>query len=86
MSNLVKFNINDYVLVKLTPLGRVIHKANHIELFENAKFRPDYTPPKEDADGWSKWQMHDLMSQFGHQLQLGFDIPFETTIQIEVKP
>lgn len=77
----IEINLNHTVKVRLTKLGRDILKQN----FEKLKrdYPPlslDYRPKKEDAKGWSEWQLHTLMSTFGKHLVLGFDVPFETTI------
>lgn len=80
---LLRFNINEYVRVKLTPRGRAIHRAQHDDLsarFPSAKFT--YSAPVEDADGWSQWQAWTLMETFGQHVGMGFELPFETTIEI----
>jgi len=82
---LVKFNINNYVYVRLREPGRIELKKQHEEL--NKSFGGklgDYTAPKEDGNGWSRWQMHDLMNRFGHMTSCGFDPPFETEIKFEL--
>lgn len=66
----MKRNINDYVLVRLTDVGKEILRKKGFSL------------PKEDADGWSKWQLWSLMNTFGEYTQLGKDVPFETEIEI----
>lgn len=79
----IKFNINNYVRVKLTPLGREIHRKQHEDL--NNQFpaaRLTYRAPEEDADGWSKWQAWELMRTFGNDVWNGCKVPFETTIEI----
>lgn len=44
-----------------------------------------YQPKREDADGWSEWQMWDLMKNLGGEIaQLG-ELPFETNIRISKK-
>lgn len=78
-----KFNVNDYVRVKLKPNGREILRKKH-ELL-NARYpkaKLHYREPLEDSDGWSKWQLWELMSKFGEHIHLGCDAPFETTIEI----
>lgn len=72
-----KFNINDTVKVKLTEHGKKIHRGN------NSNFT--YTPPREDENGYSSWQMWSLMEEFGSHCRIGFDNPFETDILIELK-
>lgn len=77
-----KFNINNYVKVKLTGRGRKIHRDNFEALlreYPNAKL--EYEPPQEDAEGWSKWQLHDLMFEFGSHVGTN-PLPFEVEIII----
>jgi len=69
----MKFNINDRVRVKLTKVGRDILKS------DNGAF---HIPKKEDADGWSSWQLWVLMQTFGGHSMGGMDLPFETEIEI----
>lgn len=42
-----------------------------------------YTPPKEDAEGWSEWQLWSLMQQLGNYIQLGDPNVIETDIKLE---
>lgn len=79
---IANFNINDYVWVKLTPYGKDALRKKHEELF--SKTYP-YVPPKEDSDGWSRWQMWDLMSQLGSTIWHGGKEPFHTQIRVEIK-
>lgn len=81
---MIDFNVNDYVYVKLTDVGLRILKENYNELnkFVNG-FLDDYQPPKEDIDGWSRWQLWSLMEKLGNKCGSGVEIPFETTIRIE---
>jgi hypothetical protein len=75
----VKFNVNEKVKVRLTDTGRRIHRKQWDELGITS-FK--YQPPKEDARGWSEWQLWCLMREFGQHLNNGFDPPFETEIRI----
>jgi hypothetical protein len=78
----ISFNINDNVRVRLTPHGHAIYRKNHDELYIfNANPNP-YRAPTEDADGWSTWQLWDLMSHFGASMHNGCKLPFETEIKI----
>ncbi len=83
------FNINDKVRVKLTDHGRACLERNHVEFWAGIG-RPApyaYTPPTEDAEGWSEWQLWSLMHELGPHTSMGLSVPFETTIQIvERKP
>ena len=84
----MKFNINNSVKVKLTDFGRKVHRENMNRIFEFVpQYRTDkyynrHYKPKEDSAGWSTWQMWDLMSNFGHCIRLGGEVPFETEIEI----
>lgn len=82
------FNINDYVRVKLTDEGRKLLREQHASFMDAIKAhggKPwDYEPPKEDAEGWSRWQMHNLMEALGHACTMGRPVPFETEIQLEL--
>lgn len=79
------FNINDDVYVKLTDYGRKIHREEHIKFWGKLPklSHPTYDPPKEDSDGWSKWQMWSLMKEFGNHIGMGKPNVFDTTIKLE---
>ena len=79
----MEFNINNYVQVKLTDRGRNEHKRQHNELLNTSPGIGPYRSPKEDAEGWSKWQAWDLISTFGHMIRMGIQLPFESTIRID---
>lgn len=89
----MRFNVNDYVKVKLTTHGREelrrqTHQLNRHLWATNpdAKALP-YDAVKEDADGWSRWQFWDLMQRFGgDNMGLAAPMMFETEIEIETKP
>jgi hypothetical protein len=75
----VEFNINENVYVRLTPYGKKV-------LQERAVFYGYPYIEKQEVDGWSRWQMWDLISTFGECLYLGAaQLPFLTDIRIEVK-
>lgn len=76
------FNVNSYVRVKLNDVGRKIHKDRHDRIFEGRSEPFPYTPPKEDGEGWSKWQLWQLMAIFGPHINWACVPPFETTIEI----
>ena len=81
---MIDFNINNYVHVKLTDVGRRALKENHDELNRFARgCLGDYKPMKEDADGWSKWQLWSLMEELGNKCTHGMNTPFETNIRID---
>jgi hypothetical protein len=80
------FNINEYISVQLTDAGRAELERQHEELrTEYPKAIATYLPPKEDVDGWSKWQGWCLMSTFGHMMQLGRDLPFFPAVKFDTQ-
>ena len=81
----MQFNINDTVRVKLTEHGRAVHAADHVKFWASVEHPnpPSYSPPTEDGDGWSKWQLWALMEAFGPHVHLGFRPCFESVILLE---
>jgi hypothetical protein len=63
------FNVNHEVRVRLKERGRAIV----------AEERPH---KRVDADGWSTWQLWDLMQCFGPHIVFGGPVPFETNIEL----
>lgn len=84
---MIDFNINEHVLVQLTDAGRKEHKRQHEELKEQVPLLGEYTPPKEDEGGWSKWQCWSLMNTFGHMIYLGNNLnqPFNSNLKLNIK-
>lgn len=85
------FNMNDYVRVRLTDFGRARLREQHDELYRlvvaSGGEAREWVPPKEDADGWSEWQLWSLMQRLGQHIYLGMPTPpFDTSIQILVQP
>lgn len=74
-------NVNDHVKVKLTDHGRQILQDLHDHMYRNSLGAPPYVPP-EEKEGWSTWQIWDLMSTFGPHIMMGRPVPFETTIDV----
>lgn len=68
-------------MVRLTDYGREVHRENFDALGIPFGTLP-YRPPTEDAEGWSKWQLWNLMQEFGPHMSLAGRMPFETTIRI----
>jgi hypothetical protein len=85
-ASFVEFNVNDYVQVKLTDRGRACLRENYDKLNAAYAGKLSYllTPPKEDKDGWSRWQAWSLMKDLGPHISMGMQPPFETTIRVEV--
>lgn len=80
------FNVNHYVRVKLTETGRKAFSKKAYELFgeRSGRFIEMYT--QEDAEGWSQWQLWELMQWLGSECGNGMEVPLETEIQIVVRP
>lgn len=78
----MKFDVNEYVKVKLTDVGRKEILRQHDELRAIVKSLAAYSEPIEDEGGYSKWQLWVLMSTFGHMMINGGELPFETEIII----
>jgi hypothetical protein len=76
------FNVNDDVLVKLTDHGQAVHAADHAASWSRIGRYIPYTPPQEDAQGWSRWQLLALMKSFGAHMGAGEPPCFEATIRL----
>ncbi len=86
MSNWKPFNINNYIRVKLTKEGLEHLQKTHDE--DNARFGGlfgEWTPPKVDEEGWSKFQLWALFHDFGDALSMGKPVPFETVIELDIE-
>jgi len=75
-------NVNSTVRVKLTDHGRAVHAKDHADCWGSAGVIRPYTPPKEDAEGWSRWQLWVLMQTFGPHTYLGGRPCFEADIEV----
>ena len=78
-------NVNDYVMVKLTEHGRELYRKRVQKMLDQYPRLVLPTTPKEDAEGWSKWQLWSLMQEFGEHIYLGGPVPFEPEIKVESK-
>lgn len=78
----IDFNINHIVEVKLTDTGRAELKRQDEALRKEFPKLSEFQPRKEDDDGWSVWQMHELMERLGFMCRMGSDLPFEVDIKI----
>lgn len=79
---MIKFNINNYIDIKLTDIGRDELKRQHLAFFGD---RVPYESPNEDSEGYSRWQLWDIMNKLGNLLGNGFEPPFMPIIKIEIK-
>lgn len=79
----MKFNINNYVKVKLTDHGKEILLKQAEEFrSEHPNIASYYELPKEDDEGFSKWQLHSLMYRLGHLMFICGENVIETEIEI----
>jgi hypothetical protein len=81
----VPANVNDYVWVKLTPIGLRILKHQTEQLRRAFPRLAEFTPPPTDENGYTKYQMWALMKDFGQYMTWGGTSPFETTVFFETK-
>lgn len=77
---MAEFNINHYVSVKLTPIGEEIVRKHWAPY---SKTYPTWLKP--DAEGWTQFQLWELMNLFGPFLDNGCQVPFETTIRFDLE-
>jgi hypothetical protein len=82
----MRFNVNEIVKVKLNERGHELMRQQH-QAFADAfpETFGEFKQKAADADGWSEWQLWDLMHTFGPEIRLGSQPPFETEIEIPVK-
>jgi hypothetical protein len=82
-----KVNVNEQVKVKLTGLGLSIITNRRRELNQMIESRGGKGlgefQLKTDDEGYTTFQLWDLMQTFGSVLTMGFEIPFETDIIIK---
>ena len=65
----MRINLNQKVKVKITPVGKAYLRRRHKELFGNIQGHLKFKLPDEDADGYSVWQLWDLMGRIGGACQ-----------------
>ena len=88
MKEYLDFNINNYVKVKLTEKGKYIYYHQFDDMNEDIlKMGGKPLNPielKYDDDGYTEFQMWHFMEIFGKHLYNGCNIPFYTTIKLEI--
>jgi Mn-dependent DtxR family transcriptional regulator len=88
MSKKQYFNVNDYVYVRLTDEGKKVMADGLRKLGLREELITDIISgkEKETKDGWTRFQLHDLMNTFGHVMINGNPrLPFETRIRLGEK-
>ena len=76
----ISVNLNHYVKVKLNDVGIKELERQHNELAMKLPNLGKFQKPKADSEGYSKFQLHELMRKFGHMMKVGFDTPFDMNI------
>lgn len=77
------FNVNHNVKVKLTAEGRAELRRQHEVIQKEFPSIGDHIEKSVDEDGYTEFQMHDLISSLGHMCAMGSKLPFETEILLE---
>ena len=70
-------NLNESVYVKLTDKGIEKMKENHRALYFGNPNIPEFKARNVDKDGYTKFQLHSLMSIFGELMYCGAQPVFE---------
>lgn len=82
----VDVNMNDMVQVKMTDYGWELYmeEINPIRVrFKSVPYTLEsIKQEKEDAEGYSKWQLWTLFRHFGEHINLGARSPFGMDIRI----
>lgn len=73
---MIKYNMNDYVLLKLTEEGRKIYAKQVEQRFAIAA-------AEVEKAGWIRLQLWEVMNIFGANCFNGSSTPFETEIMLE---
>jgi hypothetical protein len=79
----MKFNINSCVWVKLTPKGR--RKLRDERMIAEQLINSSWAPSRE-KNGYTEFQLWELMHIFGEDLFNGSELSFETEILIGEEP
>jgi hypothetical protein len=82
-----RFNLNDNVKVKLTKRGKAIldmQLAERVRRWNCENLCPYQSRPA-DANGYIKFQMWELMHEFGANVYNGCEPPFDMVILIDDK-
>jgi len=72
MKATIEFNINEHIMVKLNDEGKLRLKRKGL-----------LATIKEDAEGWSKWQLWNLFNTL--PVGLGSKLPFDALVKMEIK-
>jgi hypothetical protein len=80
----IKFNINHQVKVKVTDYGYEAWLEHENRFVMYSSTYPITTieelKAKVDTDGYTTFQMWDMMAIFGPKMSMGFKIPIDTNV------
>ena len=79
----MNFNLNGCVWVKLNTRGIEILEERHKELYRYHPNTPPFRLPQIDVNGYTRYQLWDLMQNFGEHICMGLPLPFAPTIELE---
>lgn len=66
-TELIRVNLNDKIMVKLTDLGKEIYYHQFDDAINaGAKIKPHF--PKEDANGYTQFQLWDFIHLYGQHI------------------
>lgn len=89
MPKTITINPNDFVKVKLTDVGKDIYYHQNDELNEAIRQRGgrpvEARMPKVDEEGYTSFQLHDLMTLYGPHIAGWKQLPFATNMLYEVQ-
>ncbi len=78
----IRFNLNDFIKVKLSKSGEEIysHRYDEINEFMGECIVPK--PPKKDENGYTRFQLWDFMNLYGEHSHMGFSNQVLETMDI----
>ncbi len=79
-------NMNDTVRVKLNGKGLQILREHHEALRGRVPSLAAWQPPPQDGDGYTHFQLWQLMRAFGPHIYLGCEVPFDLDIRLQSDP
>ena len=83
MKEEIDFNVNQNVKVKITPYGKECLRRNYDRKMScYAELVYPFELPKEDEDGYTTFQLWDLMREFGEYMFMGNKNPFAMNIKL----
>ena len=86
MKSFMKHNFNWRVKVKLTEEGMTILKNDHEIIRSAIPSLGEFKEPETDENGFTTFQMHNLMLIFGSSMTISKELPFAMDAIVEVEP